>query len=166
MSFALGFLWLLLALAVAVLASHRGRSGIGWFFLSLIVSPLLGFLFVHFAMRLEQPATTPYVGCGPALEPHPADLRACPHCAERIRTIAKLCRHCGSVVEPLEAPEPVGRATYKNLAYAVQEDQSIRAVFGGYRYWWPSIRSFRAWVDERGIRGAQDRGTAERRCVT
>jgi hypothetical protein len=37
-------LWFVLAVVVGVAASHRGRSGGGWFFLALILSPLIGFL--------------------------------------------------------------------------------------------------------------------------
>ena len=42
----LSFLWVGLCIAVALLANRYGRSGFGWFLMSMIVSPLLGFLFV------------------------------------------------------------------------------------------------------------------------
>lgn len=39
--------WIVLAIFVGVLAARRGRSGAGWFFLSaLLISPLLGLIFV------------------------------------------------------------------------------------------------------------------------
>ncbi|SNS35406.1 hypothetical protein SAMN05216374_0947 [Tardiphaga sp. OK246] len=38
--------WLVFAVLVGVAASARGRSGLGWFILSVILSPLLGLLFV------------------------------------------------------------------------------------------------------------------------
>lgn len=40
------FIWLLFALLVGVLASNRGRSGVGFFLLSAILSPLIGLIVV------------------------------------------------------------------------------------------------------------------------
>ena len=40
------FFWILFSLAVAILASNRGRSGIAWFLVSILISPLLGLIFV------------------------------------------------------------------------------------------------------------------------
>lgn len=46
MSFFVVLFWLLLSAAVGLWASnHRGRSGIAWFFISLLISPVLGFAF-------------------------------------------------------------------------------------------------------------------------
>ncbi|MES2030882.1 MAG: hypothetical protein V4477_17005 [Pseudomonadota bacterium] len=39
-------IWLLFALIVGVAANARGRNGPGWFLISAIVSPLIGFLFL------------------------------------------------------------------------------------------------------------------------
>lgn len=33
--------WLILAAGVGFIASERGRSGAGWFFIAVIISPLL-----------------------------------------------------------------------------------------------------------------------------
>ena len=44
MEFVVG--WLLLAVLVALLADSRGRSGVGFFFLSALLSPLLGLIVV------------------------------------------------------------------------------------------------------------------------
>ena len=38
--------WFLLSIAVGILASNRGRFGLGWFLFSIILSPVLGFIFV------------------------------------------------------------------------------------------------------------------------
>jgi hypothetical protein len=48
--------WIILALVVGVAASSRGRSGFGWFLVSLIFSPLIGGLFVLAARNLKQAA--------------------------------------------------------------------------------------------------------------
>ncbi len=34
-------IWLVLAIVIGVAGAHRGRSGLGWLFLSLILSPLV-----------------------------------------------------------------------------------------------------------------------------
>jgi hypothetical protein len=38
--------WLLFALVVAVAAESRGRFGLGWFFLAVLLSPLIGLILV------------------------------------------------------------------------------------------------------------------------
>jgi uncharacterized membrane protein YhdT len=39
-------LWVGLCIAVGLFANRYGRSGFGWFVMSMILSPLLGFAFV------------------------------------------------------------------------------------------------------------------------
>lgn len=46
--------WLLGCFVVALAASNRGRSGFGWFLLSVLISPLLGLLFVLVAKDLSE----------------------------------------------------------------------------------------------------------------
>lgn len=67
-------LWVLLAIAVGILASRGfGRSGLGWFVLALVFSPLAGLLLFLL----------------------PARRRPCPFCAEPIQPSAVVCRFCG-----------------------------------------------------------------------
>jgi hypothetical protein len=42
----LAWFWFGFCVAVAFFAARYGRSGFGWFILSMILSPLLGFVFV------------------------------------------------------------------------------------------------------------------------
>lgn len=79
--------WLVLSCLVANLAFQRGRNAAGFFVLSLLLSPLVGFLVVL------------------AIGPNPAvleerrlrdgEMRRCPFCAELVREQAAVCRHCG-----------------------------------------------------------------------
>jgi hypothetical protein len=49
----IALLWFGLSLAAGVAAESRGRSGVGWFFLSLIISPILGLIFVLVMNRVD-----------------------------------------------------------------------------------------------------------------
>lgn len=39
-------IWLVLALVIGFAAGQRGRSGVGWFFLAVVLSPLIAGLLV------------------------------------------------------------------------------------------------------------------------
>jgi hypothetical protein len=80
--------WLIASIIVGVIASSRGRSGGGWFLLSLLISPLLTIVPV---LALPKQMTRRQ-----ALQ-----LRACPFCAEVIRREAKVCKHCHHEVAPI-----------------------------------------------------------------
>src|SRR5688572_12723677 len=46
--------WFVMAIAVGVVASSRGRVGIGWFFLALLISPLLAGLLVFVLSNIKE----------------------------------------------------------------------------------------------------------------
>jgi hypothetical protein len=82
-------LWVLLALAVGVLAAREfGRSGIRWFLLALFFTPLVGLLLFIL----------------------PAHRRPCPFCAEPIKPSAVVCRFCGREV-PVDESAGLPRGT-------------------------------------------------------
>lgn len=84
-------LWFGFALVVGVLAGKRGRSGIGWFLLACVISPLLAGLFV--------------LALGNAKSPRESGrTRPCPFCAEPIQAAAVKCKHCGSDLNALPMP--------------------------------------------------------------
>lgn len=84
------FIWLLFAIAVAILASRKGRSGFGWFLFSVIFSPLIGFLFV-----LVLGDASP-----DAIKPNPNTHVKCPDCREFVLKEARVCKHCGCKLVP------------------------------------------------------------------
>ena len=87
---AFAFFWFLFSIAVGVWASNKGRSGIGWFVLSLVISPLLGLIFCAAVrdLRTAQDA------------PGPATHVKCPSCAEWVLPEASKCKHCGGALVP------------------------------------------------------------------
>lgn len=66
-------IWLALCVGVAVYAEKKGRSGVGVFFLSLFLSPLVGLI-------------------GATLTT--TSRKKCPECAEFVQPDAKTCRFC------------------------------------------------------------------------
>ena len=84
--------WVLFAVAVGFFANNRGRGGLGWFFLSLLISPLLGLLFCAVTKDLSVIAQV----AAPSSSTH----IKCPACAEFVLPAAKICKHCGSTLGP------------------------------------------------------------------
>ena len=86
--------WLGFSLVVGVLASNRGRTGIGWFFLSLVISPLIAGLLVLASDNLKTRREAP------SYQTH----APCPKCAEPVLREAIKCKHCGSDITPQPLP--------------------------------------------------------------
>lgn len=89
--------WIFFSLLVVLLAQRRGRSGAGYFLLSLFISPLLtAILLLVLPVNQEQIDRSSLRSGG---------MKKCPHCAELIKADASVCRYCGrAVVAP--SPKP------------------------------------------------------------
>jgi hypothetical protein len=108
-------LWVLLAIAVGLLASRAfGRSGAGWFLLALVLTPLIGLLL--FVL--------------------PARRRPCPFCAEWIQPPAKVCRFCGRDVAGATDHPGLPRATRFVLLFLVVAVLVAALSRCDYRFWW------------------------------
>lgn len=87
-------IYILLAILVGVFASKKGRSGIGFTFLSLLLSPLIGLLIALIVSPIEENIVSK------------GDLKKCPKCKELIRVDASICKHCGSSLKEKEKKLP------------------------------------------------------------
>lgn len=89
--------WLCFAIAAAVVAHNKGRSGVGWFVLGLLLGPM-AFIFA-LIIRKDTPRIE-------ARSVDAGELRRCPFCAELIRPEAKLCRYCGRDISSASESAP------------------------------------------------------------
>jgi hypothetical protein len=88
--------WVALCGVVAWVASEKGRSGVGFFFLSFFFSPLIGIL-----IAIALPSLAPPPRSQPAGPMSGNDLVLCPHCNRPGRFADSTCRHCGKARQVL-----------------------------------------------------------------
>lgn len=111
--------WVLLALAVGMLAGSRGRSSVVWCLVSLVFSPLLGFIFL-----MVQPNLALLAAAG--AQPGPSTHVKCPKCAEWVLPEAVVCKHCGAALEP----QPVDRVAMDRRMNAKQDAENTKIGIG------------------------------------
>ena len=70
------FFWVFLSILVGIFAGSKSRSKFGWFFISLLISPLIAFIILLVA------------------GPRAGSLKKCPKCAEQVKAEAEICRFC------------------------------------------------------------------------
>lgn len=88
--------WFAFSVIAGVVAGAKGRSGAGYFFLSIVLSPLVGIVAAALMPRIEPQRQVASIATEPGRIP-------CPECAELILPTAKICKHCGSRISTLKA---------------------------------------------------------------
>lgn len=84
---ALGYfiVWIVLSILIGVWAKRKGRSNGWWFFLSLMLSPIIGAACVLCMKNLN--------------------TKTCPACAEPVRREASVCKHCRTKLSATGEPQ-------------------------------------------------------------
>lgn len=85
-------IWVVLAIAVGVVAAHRGRNWFLWMLFGLFLSPIIAILLLLVSKDLNK---TELAGM-----PTPRTHVTCPDCAELVRREAKVCKHCSRKLIP------------------------------------------------------------------
>jgi ribosomal protein L32 len=84
-------IWVGFAVVSGVIASGKGRSGIGWFVLGVFfgIFALIAVAFLP-SLRPEEAAHQSH-----PLKASPVATKACIDCGETILAAANVCKHCG-----------------------------------------------------------------------
>ena len=94
--------WILLCVLVAIFAWYRGRSALGFFFLSFVLSPVVGFIVAVVLKPRYDKIEARYERARARRERAAAAVgkRKCPWCAEYIKREARVCRFCNHALGP------------------------------------------------------------------
>lgn len=101
----------------AVVANQKGRSGLAWFVLGVLLSPF-GLILALVVTENGQVVEQRHIAKG--------RMRKCPHCAEMIRSVAIKCRYCQSDVAPARLTRDVTTGKSPTGAKETVPDRSWR----------------------------------------
>lgn len=119
--------WVVLSIVIGIVAGGRGRSALGFFLLSLLLSPLIGLILVALLPPIAKAPVIP--GPGDVAQSHRV---ACPQCAEQILPAAKVCRFCGYQLPTAErAPTHKGDSPPASQGFSYRAGTWAGRLFAG-----------------------------------
>lgn len=130
------FLWFGLAVLVGVLAASRGRSGLAYALVSMVLSPLIGFIFVIATENLAAKKAA-----DAALPSDRTHVR-CTKCAEFVLPQAVVCKHCGAEL----VPQPLDRRIADQKRNAKEDAENLSIGIGAV-----VVVLFAAWLVSRCV---------------
>lgn len=90
--------WIAFSLMAGYIAEKKGRSGPGFFLLSIFLSPLIAIPTALIARENKERLELEAVESGKS--------KRCPHCAEIVRSEAVICRFCGKELAATASETP------------------------------------------------------------
>ena len=115
------FIWIALSILAGWIAEQKGRSGVGFFFLALVLSPLIG-LIAAAAVSKNDTALA-------AVDLREGKLCRCPQCAELVLIDAIKCKHCGSALPVhVKSPEGAPRPPVNHTALSYNLGRAFRKL--------------------------------------
>ena len=91
-------LWLFFSIVAGIIASNKGRSGFGFFLLSIFLSPVIGIVCAALASPDRDKVE--------AAKLSDPSYRQCPYCKEIIRRDAIRCRYCQATIDDVALRQP------------------------------------------------------------
>ncbi|ACM35620.1 MULTISPECIES: zinc ribbon domain-containing protein [Rhizobium/Agrobacterium group] len=82
-------LWIICGAVTAIIATSKGRSGVGWFFVGMLIS-IFGIILVACLPSVKETETSSATETT-RIQP----TKSCPDCGETILHVANVCKHCG-----------------------------------------------------------------------
>lgn len=113
-----------LSIPVAYVAAQKGRSGVGFFFLSFFLSFIVGILVAIAIPRREVPVDAST--SSRFVRSNEGELVKCPFCAEWVKAEAKVCKYCGKDIADEVAALRAEERT-KQASAAAEREAAIAA---------------------------------------
>ena len=88
--------WIIFSCIAGAIARNKGNSFAGAFFVSILLSPLIGILIALVQKPNNAAIEKEQLGSG--------TMKKCPYCAEIVKREATVCKHCGRSIEEIQCP--------------------------------------------------------------